>query len=99
METAIKKPTKGERIRSEELSITAKVVDILSYDEAMSSLRLDERLQINRGLAEELGGDYRNKYFECFVKVTYAKKDSEYKRGEIVVISWKDYQKCTNLNY
>lgn len=98
MQIAIRRPNKGQKIRSEELSITAKVVEVLSYEQITNGYTETQHGQLKRQLFEQLGENYRSMYFEVVVKIIYAKKDSDYIKGENAVLTWDEFQRCKILD-
>lgn len=94
MQILIRKPTKGQRIRSEEMSITARVVDVFFYGDITTNYTTRMIVDLQREVAPALGENWRDLIFEALVKVTYAKKKSEYKKGELVRINWDEFQRC-----
>ena len=97
MRILMKRPLVGQKIKSAELGITGRVTAILSYEDAFAWLPESQKLRENERLFEELGDDFRARYFEVAVHVHYATKASGYRRGEDAVLDWQEFQGCDIL--
>lgn len=97
MKTAILRPTIGQKIRSEEVGITGRVVDIYTYEDVHGQANPTEQAQINQALRDQLGDDFKNLFFEVVVRVTYGRKASDYVKGELAILSWQEFQKVLTL--
>lgn len=98
MQIVARKPQLKQKIRSEELSITAKVVEVLNFEQVTNGYSTEQLGALKRSVYNQLGDNYRDYYFEVIVKVLYAKKDSEYKKGDIAVLTWDEFQRCKTLD-
>jgi len=94
MEKIMMKPEKGQMVKSEELGITGKVVDVLTFDDVHNWMPQSQYARENARLANELGTDYKEKFFEVMLDVLLVDEEADYKPGEQAMLSWKEFQHC-----
>lgn len=97
MQTVIKKPTIGQLIKSEELGFEGEVIEITSYNDSFESVQASRLTAENELLQKKLGDNFRDLFFECTVKIIHATEESEYYGENIAILTWEEYQTCTNL--
>ena len=88
------KPKIGLMVKSEELGITGKVMDVLTYADVYEWMPESQLAAENARLVNELGTDYREKFFEIVLDVLLVDDDAEYKPGEQAMLSWQEFQHC-----
>ena len=98
METVIKRPVVGQKIRSEELGIEeAEVMEITGYNESFEGVHADRLTAENQVLQKQLGDNFRELFFECTVRILATTEESEYKGESLAILTWEEYQTCVNF--
>jgi hypothetical protein len=89
---AIKKPDVGTIVRSETDKFTGKVIRILDYKIATGWMDRQTLLDFNKEMEGRLGEDFRDSYFEAYIKIDESLEGSRYQENQIIHLAWDEIQ-------